>query len=94
MKKRRYLPALLICTALLLTACSGFNRLMRDHLSSMESYSRYPCTFTALSQEHDTCAFIVSLDEMPDDDLQYGCCYDEEYSAEICRLEMIAANYE
>ncbi len=80
---------------ILLSGCSGYNKIMRDHLSDIANYATYDCQFVGILEstyEVGTLYLDVSFTEDVPQNLIDTAGHDETTGARICRLEVPGAN--
>ena len=83
--KRILLPLLVIILLLSVTACSGYNGIMREHLGNEDNYHVIDATFSSYKETDDRIYLYVAVEDKSAFD------YSEVNSEEI-RLELVGDN--
>ena len=83
--KRILLPLLVIILLLSVTACSGYNGVMREHLSNEENYCDIEATFCSYKETDDRIYLYVAVEDKSAFD-------SSEVNSEEIRLELVGDN--
>ena len=83
--KRLLLLGLTIILSLTLTACSGYNGIMREHLSNEDNYQDIEATFCSYKEADDRIYLYVSVEDKSAFD-------SSEVNSEEIRLELVGDN--
>ena len=83
--KRTLLFLLTIILLLTLTACSGYNGIMREHLSNEDNYYDIEATFCSYKEAGDRIYLYVSVEDK-------SALDSSEVSSEEIRLELVGDN--
>ena len=83
--KRILLPLLVIILLLSMTACSGYNGIMREHLSNEENYCDIEATFCSYKETDDRIYLYVAVEDKSAFD-------SSEVNSEEIRLELVGDN--
>ena len=83
--KRTLLFLLTISLLLSMTACSGYNGIMREHLSNEENYCDIEATFCSYKETDDRIYLYVSVEDKSAFD-------SSEVNSEEIRLELVSDN--
>ena len=83
--KRTLLFLLTISLLLSMTACSGYNRIMREHLSNEENYCDVEATFCSYKETNDRIYLYVAVEDKSAFD-------SSEVNSEEIRLELVGDN--
>ena len=83
--KRILLPLLVIILLLSVTACSGYNGVMREHLGNEDNYHVIDATFCSYKETDDRIYLYVSVED--------NSAFDSsEVNSEEIRLELVGDN--
>ena len=83
--KRILLPLLVIILLLSMTACSGYNGIMREHLSDEDNYQDIEATFCSYKETDDRIYLYVAVEDKSAFD-------SSEVNSEEIRLELVGDN--
>ena len=83
--KRMLLPLLVIILLLSVTACSGYNGIMREHLGNEDNYHVIDATFCSYKETDDRIYLYVAVE----DKLAFDS---SEVNSEEIRLELVGDN--
>ena len=83
--KRILLPLLVIILLLSVTACSGYNGIMREHLGNEDNYHVIDATFRSYKETDDRIYLYVSVEDKSAFD-------SSEVNSEEIRLELVGDN--
>ncbi len=83
--KRLLLLLLIIILLLSMTACSGYNGIMREHLSNEDNYHNIEATFCSYEEADDRTYLYVSVEDKSAFD-------SSEVNSEKIRLELVGDN--
>ena len=83
--KRILLPLLVIILLLSVTACSGYNGIMRDHLGNEDNYHVIDATFCSYKEADDRIYLYVAAEDKSAFD-------SSEVNSEEIRLELVGDN--
>ena len=83
--KRLLLLGLIIILLLSMTACSGYNRIMREHLSDEDNYKDVEATFCSYKEVNNRIYLYVSIEDKSAFDLS-------EANSEKIVLELVGDN--
>ncbi len=83
--KRLLLLLLIIILLLSMTACSGYNGIMREHLSNEDNYHNIEATFCSYKEADDRTYLYVSVEDKSAFD-------SSEVNSEEIRLELVGDN--
>ena len=83
--KRILLPLLVIILLLSVTACSGYNGIMRDHLGNEDNYHVIDATFCSYKEADDRIYLYVAVEDKSAFD-------SSEVNSEEIRLELVGDN--
>ena len=83
--KRILLPLLVIILLLSVTACSGYNRVMREHLGNEDNYHVIDATFCSYKETDDRIYLYVAVKDKSVFD-------SSEVNSEEIRLELVGDN--
>ena len=83
--KRTFLFLLTIILLLSMTACSGYNGIMREHLSNEENYCDIEATFCSYKETDDRIYLYVAVEDKSAFD-------SSEVNSEEIRLELVGSN--